>query len=135
MSFLRKYAGTGGRALKGFEPEAMAALETYAWPGNVRELQNVVERACALADGERITLTDMPVHLRSPAPRGEHPPPAEVTTRLTLKEAKERWISQLEAAYVAELLKREGGNVSQAARKAGVDRKTLHRLLHKHSIR
>ena len=30
---------------------ALAALEAYAWPGNVRELQNVIERACALADG------------------------------------------------------------------------------------
>lgn len=134
-SFLRKYAGSGERSLKGFEPEAMAALETYAWPGNVRELQNVVERACALAEGEMITLADLPPHVRTLAPRGEAPPPAEVTTRLTLKEAKERWISQLEAAYVTELLKREGGNVSQAARKAGVDRKTLHRLLNKHSIR
>lgn len=135
MSFLKKYAGTGECILKGFEPEAMAALETYRWPGNVRELQNVVERACALADREIIALTDLPAHVRTLAPRAEQPPPAEVTTRLTLKEAKDRWISQLEAAYVTEVLKREGGNVSQAARKAGVDRKTLHRLLHKHSIR
>jgi DNA-binding NtrC family response regulator len=135
ISFLKKYAGTGERILAGFEPEAMVALESYAWPGNVRELQNVVERACALADRDMILLTDLPTHVRALAPRPEQPPPAEITTRLTLKEAKERWINQLEAAYITELLKREGGNVSQAARKAGVDRKTLHRLLHKHGIR
>jgi transcriptional regulator of acetoin/glycerol metabolism len=85
-----------------------------------------------------ITLADLPAHLRTVAPPADHPPsasPGDVASRLTLKEARERWIRELESAYVAELLRREGGNVSQAARKAGVDRKTLHRLLNKHSIR
>ena len=62
-------------------------------------------------------------------------PTADSADKLTLKEAKERWIDQLEAAYVADVLKDEGGNVSRAARKAGVDRKTLHRLLNKYNIR
>ncbi|MGA2409764.1 MAG: sigma-54 dependent transcriptional regulator, partial [Candidatus Binataceae bacterium] len=65
--FLRKYTGSQSAAAKGFAPEAMMALETYAWPGNVRELQNVVERACALADSEVITLADLPQHMRTPA--------------------------------------------------------------------
>ena len=136
MSFLAKFARRDTAAPRGFEPEAMAALETYSWPGNVRELQNVVERACALTEGEMITLADLPAHLRTVAPApSARPPAADTASKLTLKEAKERWISDLESAYVAELLRREGGNVSQAARKAGVDRKTLHRLLNKHSIR
>jgi DNA-binding NtrC family response regulator len=131
-TFLRKLRDGRG----GFEPEAMMALVNYRWPGNVRELQNVVERACALADGETITLGELPSHLwSSPAPTPTHPPETETTIGLTLKEAKERWIGQLEAAYVSELLKRESGNVSEAARKAGVDRKTLHRLLNKHRLR
>ena len=134
-SFLAKFARRGAATPQGFEPEAMAALETYSWPGNVRELQNVIERACALAEGEMITLADLPAHLRTAPPAADHPSLGEGTSKLTLKEAKERWISQLESAYVAELLQRERGNVSQAARKAGVDRKTLHRLLNKHSIR
>ncbi|HTT77204.1 MAG TPA: sigma-54 dependent transcriptional regulator [Candidatus Binataceae bacterium] len=133
--FLRKYTGSPSAAAKGFAPEAMMALETYAWPGNVRELQNVIERACALADSEMITLADLPQHMRTPAHLNEPPDVAETGTSLTLKEAKDRWIGQLESAYVENLLKQEGGNVSQAARKAGVDRKTLHRLLNKHGIR
>jgi two-component system, NtrC family, response regulator HydG len=134
-SFLRKYARAGDAAFKGFEPEAMVALEIYAWPGNVRELQNVVERACALAEGEMITLAELPQHFRVTTPSSADSSPADAMGKLTLKEAKERWISQLEASYVAELIKGEGGNVSQAARKAGVDRRTLHRLLSKHGIR
>jgi two-component system response regulator HydG len=135
MSFLAKFAPRGEAALKGFEPEAMAALEMYAWPGNVRELQNVVERACALAEGEMVTLADLPAHLRSVTPAADPSSLGASAGKLTLKEVKERWVSQLEAAYVEELLRREGGNVSQAARKAGVDRKTLHRLLNKHNLR
>jgi two-component system, NtrC family, response regulator HydG len=134
-SFLRKYAWSGDAAVMGFEPEAMVALEIYAWPGNVRELQNVVERACALAEGEMITLADLPLHFRITKPSAAKSSPAGAMGKLTWKEAKERWISQLEASYVAELIKGEGGNVSQAARKAGVDRRTLHRLLSKHGIR
>jgi DNA-binding NtrC family response regulator len=135
-SFVRKFGRSAAVPVKGFEPEAMAALESYAWPGNVRELQNVVERACALADGEMITLAELPQHLRAPVNSTNAAPiGVESASKLTLKEAKERWIGELEAAYVADLLKREGGNVSEAARKAGVDRKTLHRILNKHGLR
>ena len=133
-SFLRKYGRSGQGTVKGFEPEAVIALETYSWPGNVRELQNVVERACALAEGEMITLAELPAHLRASG-HAVGGPRRDVSGGLTLKETKERWIAQLEAAYVADLLKQEGGNVSEVARKAGVDRKTIHRLLNKHGIR
>jgi DNA-binding NtrC family response regulator len=135
-SFLRRYGERGRAAVKGFEPEVMIALETYNWPGNIRELQNVIERACALVEREMITLAELPAHLRTPAPQAPGLPIAEPGGKLTLKETKERWIAQLEAAYVADLLKQEGGNVSEVARKAGVDRKTIHRLLNpKNSIR
>jgi DNA-binding NtrC family response regulator len=133
--FLRKYGSSGRATVKGFEPEATFALEAYGWPGNVRELQNVIERACALAEGEMITLAELPAHLRTPAPKQDGPGAADVGRNETLKEAKERWVGQLEAAYVADLLEHSGGNISEAARKAGVDRKTLHRLLNKHGIR
>ena len=134
-SFLRKYGRSGQATVKGFEPETMIALETYSWPGNVRELQNVIERACALAEGEMITLAELPAHLRAPARQAAAAPPVDPAGKLSLKEAKERWIAQLESAYVSDLLKQEGGNVSEVARKAGVDRKTVHRLVNKHGIR
>jgi two-component system response regulator HydG len=133
--FLRRYGSSSQTAVKGFEPEAMIALETYSWPGNVRELQNVIERACALAEGEMITLAELPAHLRAPAALGDGSAAVDQKNKLTLKEARERWIGQLEAAYVANLLERAGGNLSEAARSAGIDRKTLRHLLTKHGIR
>ncbi|MBI4609268.1 MAG: sigma-54-dependent Fis family transcriptional regulator [Candidatus Rokubacteria bacterium] len=133
-AFLKRYCQGRERPLRGFDPEALQALEAYAWPGNVRELQNVIERACALADGDAVTVRDLPEHVRSaqPVSRATTPAPA---TNLPLKEAKSRWMNELEAAYLAELLKRHDGNVSQAARAAGIDRKTFHRLINKHGLR
>jgi two-component system, NtrC family, response regulator HydG len=121
----------------------MTALEAYAWPGNVRELQNVVERACALAEGDTITRRDLPDHVLGsgarPAISETATPSVEShlagTTALGLKEAKDRWMAVLEASYLKELLDQNEGNISAAAKAAGIDRKTFHRLVNKHQIR
>ena len=132
-TFLKKYGQGRERSLRSFEPEVIQLLEAYPWPGNVRELQNVIERACALADGETIAARDLPEHIRSPhAVSG--PAVAAPATALPLKEAKARWLTDLESAYLAEILKRHGGNVSHAARAAGIDRKTFHRLINKYKL-
>ncbi len=137
-AFLKKYGA--GRIL-GIEDGAMAALETYRWPGNVRELQNVVERACALAEGEVIARRDLPDQLLGPAPAAapaalpDELGLARAGVDLPLKDAKARWMEVLEAAYLRDLLDRHDGNVSAAAKAAGIDRKTFHRLANKYKIR
>ena len=101
----------------------------------------MVERACALADGDTVRLRDLPDYvarggapvLRAPGPDGA--PALEGTEHLPLREAKERWMSVLEASYLRTLLGRHRGNISAAAKAAGIDRKTFHRLLNKHRIR
>ena len=130
--FLRRYGKNREQPLEGIDPEALDVLESYAWPGNVRELQNVVERACALADGPTIRPRDLPEHVRG---RLRAAPPAVSRVDLPLREAREAWLKSFTQEYLTELLRRHGGNISQAAKTAGVDRKTLHRLLAKHQIR
>jgi DNA-binding NtrC family response regulator len=129
--FLRQYGRNREHALEGIEPEALALLEAYSWPGNVRELQNVIERACALADGPLVRPRDLPDHVRG---RGR-PAPAVPGKDLPLREAREAWLRTFAQEYLGDLLHRHGGNISQAAKTAGIDRKTLHRLLAKHGIR
>jgi DNA-binding NtrC family response regulator len=138
FAFLKRY---GGQRVTGLDDAALEALETYAWPGNVRELQNIVERACALADGERVTRRDLPDHLlhggsaaRAAVPSSAGPtlPPSG---DLPLKDAKEQWMRALEGSYLRDLLARHDGNVSAAAKAAGIDRKTFHRLINKYQIR
>jgi DNA-binding NtrC family response regulator len=129
--FLRRYGRNRDHPLDGIEPEALACLDAYGWPGNVRELQNVIERACALADGPMVRVRDLPDHVRG----GGRPAPAIPGKDLPLAEAREAWLQAFAEEYLTDLLRRHGGNISQAAKTAGVDRKTLHRLLTKHGIK
>ncbi len=122
--FLARYGRNRERPLTAVEPEALAVLEGYPWPGNIRELQNVIERACVLADGPTLRLRDLPEHLRGRA----RPVPAAPATSLPLREAREQWLRGFTEEYLTDLLRRHRGNVSRAAKTAGVDRKTLHRL-------
>jgi DNA-binding NtrC family response regulator len=129
--FLRRYGRNRERPLEGIDADAVAVLEAYAWPGNIRELQNVIERACALADGPTLRLRDVPEHARG---RGR-PGPAAPGKPQGLREARETWLRIFTHEYLTDLLRGHGGNISQAAKTAGVDRKTLHRLLAKFEIR
>jgi len=99
-----------------------ADLARHPWPGNVRELRNYIERCLALAERP---------------PLGADPPGegAEPDGALDFKAARESWHRDFEKRYLEELLARHGGNVSAAARSAGIDRKYLYRLLWRHGLR
>ncbi|MFN7132458.1 MAG: sigma 54-interacting transcriptional regulator [Myxococcales bacterium] len=120
---------TLGRPATTLGPATMAMLSSYDWPGNVRELRNVVERAVSLsgADGE------VPPELLE-LPEAGGGGSALSVEGLPFKEAKERLVASFERDYVAALLERCDGNVSKAAREAGIDRVYLHRLLKKHGL-
>ncbi len=138
-TFLRRF---GQGRVTAMEDTVMEVLERYAWPGNVRELQNVMERACALADGHTVTVRDLPDHVARAVSRSAaasvgpaSPAGQSAGTDLTLKAAKEQWLQVLEVSYLRDLLARHDGNVSSAAKAAGIDRKTFHRLINKYDLR
>jgi DNA-binding NtrC family response regulator len=112
--FLRKH-GPGNRPWT-VAPAALEQLQRHDWPGNVRELENLVERAVVLGAGPRLSAA----HL-SPfsAPR----PPSVAPRKLRDVRAQAR---HREVRELRELLQREGGNVTAAARALGVARTTLH---------
>ena len=110
--------------------ETVAALSAYPWPGNVRQLKNVLERAATLAAGDGVLRPDVlgiGVVEAQPLP----PPDPDIP----FKDAKERLIEVWEAEYIKNLLEKCGGNVTQAARVAGLDRAHLYRILRKHGHR
>lgn len=129
--FLDKAARRTGLERKRFAPEAMALLSAHAWPGNVRELENAVEHAAALGAGAWLGVDSLPPHVRPGALRAE--PPAEGGAG-SFRESKQRAVDAFERAYLTDLLRRAGGNVSRAAEMADMDRKNLHELLKKHGI-
>ena len=133
----------GQPKIKSVSRKVVEALRNYDWPGNVRELLNCIERACSFADGETITLEDLPhnvvdtEHMKRLNTVG-----ARVTNngRKTLdelgnfKDAKEKWVSSFEREYLMSLLERHQFNISQAAREADIDRKYFRKLMNKYHI-
>jgi DNA-binding NtrC family response regulator len=114
--FLRE-AGHDGPTI--FSSERLAELGRHRWPGNVRELRNLVE--ATLATGESPDLA-VSAPVQSPRP-------------LAYKDARKLVLDEFEARYARDLLARAGGNVSQAARDARMNRSYLIELLHKHGIK
>ena len=122
--------------------DAQQLMHSHAWPGNVRELKNVMERAVSLADGEQITRRDL--HLTgSPRPLPTASQRADdggsggsyaIDTSLAYKDAKQDVLDGFERAYMAELIENHKGNISQAARAAGLTRYHLRELLKKHDL-
>jgi transcriptional regulator with PAS, ATPase and Fis domain len=108
------------------EPAALEALERYAWPGNVRQLINALERGKILASSEVITLKDLPREIVAPKSEADPNGHDEIGGVDDL--------AAIQRGKVVEVLRREGGNKSKAARALGVDRRKLYRLLEKYAI-
>jgi DNA-binding NtrC family response regulator len=128
--FLAQLAVRLGREKKRASEAAMARLARHDWPGNVRELRNVIEQAAVLAAGERIEEADL--RLGGGAGSGAAVTGAGASS---FAEAKRRAVEQFERAYLGEVLKRHGGNISQTAEAIGMVRQSLQQKLKELGIR
>ncbi len=104
----------------------LAEMARYPWPGNLRELRNHVERRLTLGDTALLRPTALP-----PTTGADGVVP---DVALPLREAREAWTRELERAYVTRMLDACHGNVSAAARAAGIDRSHFHRLLARYRL-
>jgi DNA-binding NtrC family response regulator len=112
--------------------EALARLERYHWPGNVRELRNVITRAVALA-GPDDDFQSLPFVLR-PTLAAPDDGVAFKADR-PFHDAKDALVARFEREYLGDLVQKAGGNLSQAARIAGLERKFLYKLLERAGLR
>jgi two-component system response regulator HydG len=122
--FLRHFAEKNRKNMKGLTPQAMDRLLRYDWPGNVRELMNVIERGVVLARSEFIDEEQLP--LIPEAEGGRMSPKEKAPGDLSLDE--------VEKATILNTLQSVGGNKSEAARRLGITRKTLHAKLKKYGL-
>jgi DNA-binding NtrC family response regulator len=97
--------------------DSLARLARHGWPGNVRELRNYIERYLAIGPSAPL----------EPAARPSND--IVVDTHVPLREARLRWVHELERRYLHDLMERVGNNVTVAAREAGLDRVHFYRLL------
>ncbi len=133
------------RDVRRVAPDAVEAMARYPWPGNVRELVNIIERAMLLANGDEITLADLPESLRAPAP-GE----ADVVTKVvtphwagasskwteaSLEEVRRRALEAIERAYLEALLSQTGGRIGLTASRAGIRPRSLFEKMRRYGLK
>jgi two-component system, NtrC family, response regulator GlrR len=121
---VHRFLADQGRGDFELSPALLAKLTEHPWPGNVRELRNVVERVL-------VGNTD-PLEAGGESPRSVGRPDLN---RLPFKEAKERLIETFTREYVEALLERCDGNISEAARTAGIARNWVHHLVNKYGLK
>ncbi len=121
---------TGGR-VSGISAPAMERLLSHAWPGNARELVNVIRAAAALAPASSIGLPDLPSQL---SPYASLDDVVRESAELDFKAARDRVLAAFEADYLARVLRATKGNVSEAARRTGIHRKTIERMVRRHGL-
>jgi DNA-binding NtrC family response regulator len=136
--YWNRHRGTG-QPVPSWTPAALRALASHGWPGNVRELQNVVEHAVVLLEpGAEIQIEDIPFigEQKAAAAAAEQAPTLEVEgpPGESYHAARDRLLSAFERRYLTRLVQQAGGNMSKAARIAGVDRTTLYRLMERHGL-
>ena len=125
--FLRHFCKANNKPLVDLTADAMDTLLTYNWPGNVRELRTAIEHGVVMATGQKITLRDLPMAVRQAAgaslPRGISAAKAfgEKSSPLDIRETEKKLIMQALATT--------NGNVTAAAKKLGISRRTLHRKI------
>lgn len=120
-----RYAEQRENGARRLSPRALEALRQYDWPGNIRELENVIQQLLVLSDVEVIEPEDLPIPL--PVALGASQP-------LSFNQARAKVIVNFEKAYVTELLRTNGGNVSHAAKAANKERRSFGRLIKKHQL-
>ena len=138
--FLKSANAMTGRDALDVSYKTMEKLKRQRWPGNIRELKNALERAVLLSSGDHIETRFLNVSQAAQrsgdaekqagaqaSPMAE----AAIEEDMPFKEAKNRLIEEFEKAYWSSLLERTGGNVSKAARIAGVHRKSVEYILKK----
>jgi two-component system, NtrC family, response regulator len=119
QSFLQRFAVLNGKSGLAFGQEALRAINHHKWPGNVRELENRVRRAVIMAEGKRLTVSDLELAEVMAAPQAS-----------TLKDAREG----LEREMIQQALRKHSGKITAVAAELGVSRPTLYELMDKLGI-
>ncbi|WP_027184371.1 sigma-54-dependent transcriptional regulator [Desulfovibrio inopinatus] len=125
--FLNVFADKNRKSVRGFTPKAMDMMLKYTWPGNVRELENAVERAVILTQTDRIGENELPLAIMKAYPGESSIPSPMAGDSHTLEDIEQRAILDTLAAC--------DNNKSEAARRLGITRATLHKKLKRYGVK
>jgi two-component system response regulator AtoC len=129
--FLRHFCKANDKPLLDLTPDAMDALLGYDWPGNVRELRTAIEHGVVMATGPKVTLRDLPMAVRQTA-RAKLP--GGVSAQVFGEKTSPLDLHETEKKLIAQALAATNGNVTAAAKKLGISRRTLHRKINEMNL-
>lgn len=127
--FVDKYARRMQREAPRLPAETVEHLRAHDWPGNVRELENTVARALVTHRGECLYPSDIPLTDIASTDQLDPPVPHH-----NLRQARRMLNEAFEKRFIEQRLKEANGNVTRAAKRAGVTRQSFQRLMQKHGI-
>ncbi len=128
--FLARVSKRVNKNLVGIEERAVHAMRQYHWPGNIRELQNIIERAAVLTHDEVIRLENLPVIFAELALQAPGEPQSG-----GFRGQRQKHLTQVEKNLLVRYLRETCGNVTEAAQRAGIPRRTFYRLLDRYQLR
>ena len=129
--FVERFNKRLGRDIDGITEAALRALAAWRWPGNIRELENLMERTILLCEGDRIDVDDLP-GLGSVGSGGT---PSGDLDSMPLKDYVRVHTAKLERARIIKALEAEDANVTRAARRLGISRKSLQTKMKDYGLR
>jgi len=130
--FLKKMNKLNTKEIYHIDSQVLEAFRHYSWPGNIRELENIIERAYILETTSVLTPETFPSELfETYVPLACLP----IDTSLTLAQARQKAIDNIERSYLKELLTRNRGRIKESADAAGITTRQLHKLMSKYGIR
>lgn len=131
-AFLIKLNQFSLKAIHGVHPQVIESLKNYSWPGNIRELENLIERAYILETSSLLTPESFPGELFEAETTSVVLPSSE---HLTLAEARQHGIGEIERNYLKDVLARNKGKINESARDAGISSRQLNKLMNKYGLR
>lgn len=120
--FVKKFNEEYKKDIKGIDKVAMTALMSYSWPGNVRELKNVIERAVVLAEGDYITIDNLPDKLKQKVEQYQETSPLKI------------YLGDFEKSLITKVYLSHNKNKEETAKALGIDLATLYRKFKKYGI-
>lgn len=130
--FIEKYNKKLGKKIQGINEQAMGILSQFEWPGNIRQLENVIERMILLNEGDQLTLKSIPKEISGDTQMVVSAPQAIGNS--SFKEIVKETTQKIEKELILKALEETHGNVTRAAKKLGISRKSLQNKIKEYQL-
>jgi DNA-binding NtrC family response regulator len=131
-TILKKLVKFSLKEINGIHPDVIDAFKEYDWPGNIRELENLIERAYILESSPILTHESFPIDLFNSIASQVIMPSSK---SMTLAEARQRSLEEIEKNYLNNVLTRNNGRISDSAAEAGISTRQLNKLMNRYGMR